>query len=249
VNKVDSVDWTLISSNPCDPKGHKSISNYLEGITDVWGNSRTSNLLQMFEDKDILDIGAGEHSPELYSEATWEHGFIKKVAKTTLGLDIRPELVDHYNKKGFSFKCVDATGEDFLGTKFDVVFVGDVVEHVNNPVKLLEFSKRHLKENGLVILTTPNPYSLSWILARLIKRNRLYIGNLDHVFWVSATNALELGRRAGLVLSAVHLANTNRKPTAGFRLRQIILKIAGLVFSSECCHDECVYVYKIPSTK
>jgi 2-polyprenyl-3-methyl-5-hydroxy-6-metoxy-1,4-benzoquinol methylase len=242
---LNFVDWTKITDNPCNLKAHQKISEYLEPITDVWGTHRTSNLMSIFKDKSVLDIGAGEHSTELYAESTWEHGLIKKVAKRLMGLDIRPELVEHYNKKGFNFRCVDATSDEYMGEKFDIIFVGDVIEHVNNPVKLLEFCKRHVDDNGKIIFTTPNPFSLSWFFTRILRRRRLYVGNLDHVFWVSPTNALELGRRANLVLSKVHLAHANAADSIGNNIRLFVLNCARLIVSSECCFDEYVYEYRI----
>lgn len=243
---MNYVDWTTLTDNPCNYEAHRKISEYLEPRTDIWGTQRTTNLLTMFKGKSILDIGAGEHSTELYSETTWEHGLIKKVASKLMGLDIRPELVEHYNKKGFNFKCVDATSDEYLGEKFDIIFVGDVIEHVNHPVKLLEFCKRHIEKEGRIIFTTPNPFSLSWFFTRILRRRRLYVGNLDHVFWVSPTNALELGRRSNLILDKVHLAHANQADSTGNKLRLLVLKICQLFVSSECCFDEYVYEYRIP---
>lgn len=241
-------DWTQLTDNPCNSEAQSTISHFLESITTIWGKDRTDKLLKLFKDKEVMDIGAGEHSTDLYSESTWEHGLIKKAAKTVLGLDIRPEIVEHYNQKGFNFKCVDATSEEYLGSKFDNVFIGDVVEHVNNPVKLLEFSKRHLRDDGSIILTTPNPFSFSWFFVRLLKRRKLYVGNLDHVFWVSPTNALELGRRAGVILTEVGLSHGNPNPSKSNKVRLLILKLMSFFFSPECTHDEYVYIFKLQKT-
>ena len=62
------------------------------------------------------------------------------------------ELREHYNAKGFDFRHVDATSDVDLGDRFDRVFIGDVIEHVNDPVALLNFAKRHLQPNGRILV-------------------------------------------------------------------------------------------------
>ena len=47
----------------------------------------------------------------------------------------------------------DARYEDNF---FDVVFLGDIIEHVPNPRELLIESKRILKKDGMLIVSTPN---------------------------------------------------------------------------------------------
>ena len=50
------------------------------------------------------------------------------------------------------------------------VVIGDVIEHVNNPVRLLQFARRHLAPDGLVLVSTPNPYWIKHVLT-LCERN------------------------------------------------------------------------------
>ena len=98
-------------------------------------------LREYFRKLHVLDIGAGEHDPAYYNPEKWEHGIIEKVAASNLGVDINPGVCDYYKKMGFNFICIDATSDADLGKCFDAVFIGDVIEHVNNPVALLQFAK------------------------------------------------------------------------------------------------------------
>ncbi|HEX5688678.1 MAG TPA: methyltransferase domain-containing protein, partial [Roseiflexaceae bacterium] len=113
--------------------------------------ARIEMILAFCSGQDVLDIGAGEHDPSYYSEEGWEHGRIRGVARRAVAAEINPALCDHYNAKGFDFRCVDATSDTDLGERFDRVFMGDVIEHVNDPVALLGFARRHLKPGGRIL--------------------------------------------------------------------------------------------------
>ena len=61
---------------------------------------------------------------------------------------------------------------DFAGKQFDVIMFYHVIEHLENPNKILKILHKLLKHNGVLIVGTPNIGSLA---ARLFKGNfRLY---------------------------------------------------------------------------
>lgn len=114
--------------------------------------------------------------------------------------------------RGFNVRLFDATFSEFLGERFDVVFIGDVIEHINDTVKLLQFAKRHLNPGGRIIITTPNPFYIGYLYRILQKKT--YIANADHVSWITPTNALEIGIRASLNLDRI--VYTLKKPLKAF---------------------------------
>ncbi len=136
---------------------------------------------------------------------------------------------------GFNVRSVDATGDADLQERFDVVFAGDVVEHVDNAVALLRFGGRHLAPGGRMYVTTPNPFSRKFY--RQFRREGVMVTNLDHVAWVSPTMALELGRRAGVRLVAYHLA----KPYAG--LNRALHRLLWRLTPVEYAFPEIIYEF------
>src|SRR5262249_19270348 len=50
----------------------------------------------------------------------------------------------------------DVLHSPFQSHHFDALFVGEIIEHVNDPYAALEEWKRMLKPGGILILTTPN---------------------------------------------------------------------------------------------
>jgi methionine biosynthesis protein MetW len=99
----------------------------------------------------LLDIGCGDGSFTLLLKDALK-------AKETVGIEIAPEAVDALAKKGLKAYQVDIDEQPFpLGSgSFDVVYCGEIIEHLFNPDHLLEEVYRVLKPGGSCILTTPN---------------------------------------------------------------------------------------------
>ena len=208
------LDWRRISKDPTNLDAYRRMDGFLRAITRIEPIARLDMVLNFCRGQDVLDIGAGEHDVSFYSES-WEHGRIAKVAKRAIAVEIDPELCRHYQDKGFDFRCVDATSDVDLGDRVDRVFIGDVIEHVNDPVRLLEFAKRHLKPGGAILITTPNPFAPRFRASRGRRHTRYVIANLEHTRWISTTTMHELAWRAGLELTALHWPMIKKKPKPG----------------------------------
>lgn len=93
--------------------------------------------------KDVLDIGAVGQNAQ-YN--LWRK--MKPFAKSLTGIDIissSDENIVVGNMENYSFN-----------RKFEVIILGDVIEHVDNQGLLLDNIRRHLTSDGVLILTTPN---------------------------------------------------------------------------------------------
>lgn len=128
-----------------------------------------------------------------------------KTASQVVGLDRNEPLVEQLQAAGYDFRIVDATSEHDLGTRFDFVFAGDVMEHVDNPVALVRFALRHLAPSGRALFTTPNPWTsadpIQSILRRGTSRHRIRHVNLEHTCWITPTNFYEILIRSGVEVS------------------------------------------------
>ena len=196
-------DWRARTTDPTDKTATRAMDAFLRQITSIEPQARIEMVLGFCAGSDVLDIGAGEHDTSFYSEEGWEHGRIAQVATRAVAIEIDPKLCEHYRGKGFDFRCIDATSDADLGERFDRVFIGDVIEHVNDPVALLRFARRHLKPGGRVLLTTPNPFAGRFRRHQRRLRTRYVMANLEHTRWVSVSNMHELAWRAGMDLVAL----------------------------------------------
>lgn len=197
-------DWTAISDDPNDPRAKRLVRAWLGRIRRVITDTDlTGHVERLVKGMSVLDIGVVSHSARYFDQPGWRHGRIVRAAARCVGLDVLPALVQELRGRGFDVRCIDATSDFDLGERFDVVFVGDVIEHVDNAVALLRFARRHLRPGGSVYVATPNPFSRKFY--RQFMHEGVVVVNLDHVAWITPTMALELGRRSGLELASYQL--------------------------------------------
>lgn len=195
-----AVDWRALTKDPAhDHSAKERMRAHLLSIREVSKVDLTDFFCQVAKNKRVLDIGVCEHDAGHMNAAGWKHGHIAKVAKYILGVDILDDLVKELCRKGFNIKTVDATSDVDLGERFDVAIGGDVIEHVNDPVRLIKFATRHLSPGGKAYFSTPNPFFNVW--RQMVARDSTFVANLEHISWITPTNAMEIAYRAGCELT------------------------------------------------
>ena len=168
--------------------------------------------------KRTLDIGVVAHSIERTRDPKWKHNIVKQSAASVVGVDIIEEAVQALIERGYDVRLMDATSDEDLGQRFERVVIGDVIEHVDNPVALLRFAGRHLEPGGQILCSTPNPFFLVNIAHSV--RDGVFLANAEHVAWITPTMALELAHRAGLRLHSYwHTQGEGKTP-----LRKLAVK-------------------------
>lgn len=109
--------------------------------------------------KDVLDVGPCGFSwlPDLgWFKKDWVHATIAKNAKSVMGIDTYKKGIERARKFGYN-DIIYRDAENFsLDRKFDVVFVGELIEHLSNTGLFLRCAKKHLRRGGKLVLTTPN---------------------------------------------------------------------------------------------
>ena len=58
-------------------------------------------------------------------------------------------------KNRFIGFLADFVNDKFQKKLFDTVIIGEVIEHLENPEKIISFAVKHTKENGKIVVTTP----------------------------------------------------------------------------------------------
>ncbi len=96
---------------------------------------------------DLLDVGVGTGALA---------GVAQDFGYRVAGLDIHPAYAESVRRLGVEFLLGDVAGFDFGTRRFDVITLGDVIEHVADPRAVLGRIVQLLKPNGLVWLSTPN---------------------------------------------------------------------------------------------
>lgn len=150
--------------------------------------------------KVVLDIGPAELIGTINRDKEQE-SVLKRVtdsAQRVIGLEKSAEQVKALRERGYDIREGDA--EDFcMGEMFDAIVAGELIEHLSNPGMFLECAKRHLKPDGVLLLTTPNRFGAGVFLSALL-HNRIPTYNkpiAKHVMYFDENCLRDLLQRHG----------------------------------------------------
>ena len=114
----------------------------------IVGRLQTSNVIKLGVGNSILDIGCGIGE---YTQA-----FTDRFG-TVVGLDPDHNCLEEAINTTEGVKYIQGFGETFkLKEKFDTISLNNILEHVDDPIKLLQNCKKHLKHGGKIIVQVPN---------------------------------------------------------------------------------------------
>lgn len=105
------------------------------------------------QDLEVLDLGCGVGTIDFY---------LAQKGHTVTGIDISPDAINICNavKKQFDFKNTQFVQGDVQKTvfkkKFDLIICSEVIEHVEDDAGLLHTISGLLKNEGILLLTTPS---------------------------------------------------------------------------------------------
>lgn len=98
----------------------------------------------------VLDIGCntGEFGEELIKDKLWN----------LYGVDINGKALIEAKRKGYEIDCTDILFNQslFNSKKFDYVIALEIIEHILNTEYFLRICKKNLKDNGILVISTPN---------------------------------------------------------------------------------------------
>jgi SAM-dependent methyltransferase len=169
----------VTARHPLQPKDWKSGSHA----------ARFARVRPYLEGRSVLDVGAGSG----IDRPDWMHAAVAEVATEAVGVEVDPGLAARAQARGFDVIEADAQTLD-LGRTFDVVWAGELIEHLSCAGAFLDAARRHLEPHGRLVLTTPNAFAISNFVYRLGGRPRV---NRGHTCWYDETTLSQLLRRHG----------------------------------------------------
>jgi len=144
-------------------------------------------LVKLCTGKTVLDVGCLGQDRKYLSE-DWLHNKLRGVARYICGVDIVKDKIIELNRIGYNIVHLD----DLIDTqsKYEVIVLSDVIEHVRNGSDFLELMISKITDDGIIIITTPNAKrSLDFI--NIIITGKYYI-NLEHTMWFCPLTLSEL---------------------------------------------------------
>jgi 2-polyprenyl-3-methyl-5-hydroxy-6-metoxy-1,4-benzoquinol methylase len=113
--------------------------------------------LNHIADKDVVDVACGLG----YGSRILKSGG----AKNVIGIDISKEAVDYANathkKNGIYFMVGDATKTFLKNASVDIIVSFETIEHLHDTQALLTEFRRILKQDGRLIISSPNDWGLT----------------------------------------------------------------------------------------
>ena len=158
-------------------------------------NKRIELILEEVKETDsVLDVGCASH--DHVETHVWIHKLLCEKARRVVGIDTRlPEEERAYNIVKADVETME------LDEKFDLIVAGELIEHLSNPGAFLERARKHLKEGGRLVLTTPNPWDWTRFVRAVLRMPLIPVK--DHVCWYDEQMIANLGNRYGFKVERV----------------------------------------------
>ncbi|QQR82379.1 class I SAM-dependent methyltransferase [Candidatus Campbellbacteria bacterium] len=138
----------------------------------------------------VLDVGFFGQGV-MKKNQNWVHALLTKRASVVWGVDIDFDATFEYGEN-----YVKASAESFsIDKKFDVIFAGDLIEHLSNPGLFLNTSAKHIQPHGRLIITTPNCFNLFNITEKISKGEPTV--NHDHTCYFNSKTLKQLLEKNG----------------------------------------------------
>jgi SAM-dependent methyltransferase len=163
--------------------------------------SRREIIQDVCRGKSVLDIGCVHHAIENSSSAGWLHGNVVEVAGSVLGVDYLDAEVGALARRGYNVITGDVNFPLPIERRFDVIVVGNLIEHLSSFSGLMENINRLLMDDGVALISTANPFFREQYFYSALKND--IIVNPEHTCWIDPVTLDQLSRRFGLATAEV----------------------------------------------
>lgn len=180
---------------------NKKKSGVIRKVEDFKGSTKLKRIInhaienkRFNHAKKIVDIGCGL-GEQLY--------LVNQLvpSASVINCDIDPEIIKLGKKKypDIEFKLQSADDIDFDDKSVDIIICSNLIEHVNNPEKVLSEIQRVLKDDGLLLIDFPNGYCMGELIFRL--GGKFLHGKSSHLKAFTYSGAINLLSKNNLYIN------------------------------------------------
>lgn len=193
--------------------------------------NRLDYLEKITKNKTVIHVGCVDHLPLIEQKIknnTWLHERFVRSSSKCLGIDINKEGLSYLqNKLGYK----DVLHMDILADEippeiqehhWDYMVMGEILEHVDNPVLFLtELRKKFSLSVNCLILTVPNAFRHNNFVYSF--KNIEFI-NSDHRFWFTPYTLAKNCSIAGFSVEKYYLCQGFQLPKRKFLTKLLLQK-------------------------
>ncbi len=144
-------------------------------------------IIQQCSNKKVLHVGCTDYPffEESLKNQSLLHTKLVTIAQDVIGIDIAIEDVLKMQQLGYDVRVIDAhdMSSHNFPEKFDVIVLGDVIEHLTNPGMVLTEAKKLLAPDGKIIISVPNAFGIVRFLKSFFGYEQVH---QDHVAYYSS---------------------------------------------------------------
>lgn len=210
--------------------------------------TRDEFIIKQCKGKRVLHVGCTDHPFFKSSLANEEliHTKVSEVATKVIGIDIALEDVASMVSHGYDVRVIDAQtmSSHEWGEAFDIVLLGDVIEHITNPGMVIEEARKVLAVGGKIVITVPNAFGIIRYVKSFFRYEQVHS---DHVAYYSSGVLDTLARNTSLIIeqSAWYRFEARDKRPIVY-LSAFLERIVTTFFPWQS--EGCIAVMTLPST-
>jgi hypothetical protein len=173
-------------------------------------------LESIVRNKRIIHVGCVDHL-ELINykiiEKNWLHKILCDSSSKCVGIDINKQGIDYLIQNGFTdvhyHDIIEDEVPSFLQNyKWDYMILGEILEHIDNPVLfLLNLRKKYSEIVSKFIITVPNAYTYMNLIS--LTRN-VEIINSDHRYWFTPYTLGKICVKSGFRIDSYFFARKSQ---------------------------------------
>ncbi|MFH0779331.1 MAG: class I SAM-dependent methyltransferase [Parcubacteria group bacterium] len=171
--------------------GAQNLADYDRARIETYRQKAAMALTWLSPEAEVLDIGCGCGS---------FLSLIQPKVKKATGVELNAELANYARAKlGIEIHSQPIETLDF-DRKFDAIFMMQVVDHLSDPIAVLQKAKTYLKDGGFIWAELPNTAEalMNFLPEKTLLTHRLFHWHRGHLWYFNSDTVKKLFSLAGL---------------------------------------------------
>ncbi len=197
---------------------------------------RLEKTLELCRGKKVLNLGYVQHRnwQDRMKKGIWFHEKLCRISNKVVGIDILANEIKKINKlleRDDIAADVTKLKNIDLNDIFEVIFCGELIEHLANPGLMLDGIKKFMDKNSILVVTTPNVFYEKWVRKAWKGLEGKDFLNEEHVCWYSFQTLKQLLDRYNYKEEFYSYYYSNSKKVTKFNyIKNLIKRILYIFF-------------------